>query len=201
MATPKKSLVWLASYPKSGNTWLRVFLRNYLFDRQTPMPINDVVRVIETDAAPMRYHAAAQALGLRQTMLRRIVANGADLNMLKTHNFNGKPDGRPLMPPPLTRAAVYVVRNPLDVACSLAQYLEVDLDEVADIMVDRRMVMASKGRLCAQYLCDWSTHVDSWAKAPKFPNCVLRYEDLHADPMRRSPVCSRFWVFRYRPNG
>ena len=40
MAPNARTLVWLASYPKSGNTWTRIFLANYIFNRTTPMPIN-----------------------------------------------------------------------------------------------------------------------------------------------------------------
>jgi hypothetical protein len=38
----KKNIVWLASYPKSGNTWTRVFMANYVANPTKPLPINDV---------------------------------------------------------------------------------------------------------------------------------------------------------------
>ena len=36
-------IIWLASYPKSGNTWLRAFLANYLSNPAKPLPINDLL--------------------------------------------------------------------------------------------------------------------------------------------------------------
>ncbi|MEJ2083836.1 MAG: sulfotransferase, partial [Acidobacteriota bacterium] len=35
-------IVWLASYPKSGNTWLRAFLMNFLDPGKRPVDINQL---------------------------------------------------------------------------------------------------------------------------------------------------------------
>ena len=52
----KKSIVWLASYPKSGNTWTRIFLANYLYNSQKPVPINQVHRFAMGDSITKTYH-------------------------------------------------------------------------------------------------------------------------------------------------
>ena len=38
-------IIWLASYPKSGNTWLRAFLHNLLRDPGRPYDINKLTDV------------------------------------------------------------------------------------------------------------------------------------------------------------
>ncbi|MEL7174764.1 MAG: hypothetical protein AAFN05_17580, partial [Pseudomonadota bacterium] len=91
----KKALYWLASYPKSGNTWTRIFLANYLFDRKTPMPINQVHRIGMGDAIPKAYAPFAvrpfnpadqlQALEIRPRFLNSLASGDADLMFVKTH--------------------------------------------------------------------------------------------------------------------
>ena len=55
-----KSLLWLASYPKSGNTWLRAFLSNYIWDPAEPVPVNDLGKLGTTDSATEFYMKLAR---------------------------------------------------------------------------------------------------------------------------------------------
>jgi len=119
-----KSIVWLASYPKSGNTWTRIFLANYIFNRQTPMPINQVHRLGMGDSIEKAYRMVAggpfdvadyrQSLALRDRVLKGIVNNDAAVNFGKTHNRLTRAFGVDLIPTHLTRSAIYILRNPLD---------------------------------------------------------------------------------------
>ena len=91
---PTKNIVWLASYPKSGNTWTRIFLANYIFAKNEPLPINQVHRVGIGDSVTKSYRMVAkgafdpadhqQSLALRGKVLRAITANDADMNFVKT---------------------------------------------------------------------------------------------------------------------
>ena len=142
----RKSIVWLASYPKSGNTWLRVFLANYLFNRQTPMPINEVYRIGMGDAVEKAYRLVAegpfnvadprQAVELRPRVLARVVANGAEVNFLKTHNRRGKVYGIELIPPHMTRSAIYIVRSSRLVSDASGQRTAMDHDGAGSMMAE-----------------------------------------------------------------
>jgi hypothetical protein len=185
-------IVWLASYPKSGNTWTRIFLANYLFDRKTPMPINQVHRLGMGDSIEKAYRIVAgpgfdvadyrQSLALRGKVLDRIVNNDADVNFVKTHNHRARAFGVELIPPHLTRSAVYVLRNPLDMVLSYArQYGQTPEFAAAAIGRSDNSTAGANGTV-AQFLGSWSGHVQSWARCRSFPVLVLRYEDMHADP-------------------
>lgn len=189
---PRKSIVWLASYPKSGNTWLRVFLANYLLDRKTPMPINEVHRIGMGDAVEKAYRMVAagpfdvtdprQAVALRPKVLRRVVANGAQVNFLKTHNCRSKAFGVELIPAPLTRSAIYILRNPLDMVLSYARHYG-DTPEAAATAIGRAdNTIAGGAGAVPQFLGSWSDHVRGWTRCRDFPVLVLRYEDMVADP-------------------
>jgi len=191
----KKSLLWLASYPKSGNTWVRLFLLNYLANRPEPMPINQAQRLGASDAAFALYRAVSgnpaikptdydDILRLRPAVLERQAGNGADVNFMKTHCHNGTIGPGRLIPPHLTRGAIYILRNPLDILPSYADHYALSLEQAAEHLADRQNAVLGGGGVTAQYLGDWSHHVRSWTGERRFPVCTIRYEDLHSDPDR-----------------
>ena len=188
---PRKSIVWLASYPKSGNTWMRILLANYLFGRKTPMPINQVHRLGMGDSIEKMYRMVAKdpfdsadyrrSLALRGKVLAGIVNNDADVNFVKTHNRRAKAFGVDLIPASHTRSAIYILRNPLDMVLSYArQYGHTAEFAAAAIGRPDNSIAGANGTV-AQFLGSWSEHVRSWARARDFPVLVLRYEDLQAD--------------------
>ncbi|MEO1721879.1 MAG: sulfotransferase domain-containing protein [Pseudomonadota bacterium] len=189
---PKKALYWLASYPKSGNTWTRIFLANYLFDRTTPMPINQVHRIGMGDAIPKAYAPFAsgrfdpsdqqQALEIRLRFLRSLASGEADLMFVKTHNARRRAHGHELIPPKLSRGVAYIIRHPLDVACSYARHYATSPDDACLALSREDHVILGAEDAVTQYLGNWSDHVRSWTQPRDLPVLVLRYEDLLADP-------------------
>ena len=188
----KKSIVWLASYPKSGNTWTRIFLANYLTNAKEPVPINQVHKFGMGDSIPKTYRMVGGAnvdtmnvnatLGLRDRVLRGIVANNADVNLVKTHNINKPALGTVLIPEQFTRSAIYIMRNPLDLVLSYARHYGMSIDDTITAISHPDHVNQPDETTVFQFLGSWSDHVESWTKATPFPTCVLRYEDMLADP-------------------
>ena len=187
-----KSLFWLASYPKSGNTWLRAFLANYVFNLDQPVPINQIGKLGIGDANSLAHARAVQrrfnpanprdTLKARKEMLDIIDSNGADLNFVKTHNQNDKAMGVDLIPRHQTRGAIYIVRDPRDMAVSYASHHGMTLDEVIARLNRKDNATAGNKRNVHQFLGTWSDHVKSWTEERSFPVCTLRYEDMLADP-------------------
>lgn len=187
-----KTILWLASYPKSGNTWLRLFLFNYLFDPGQPAPINQAHRIGPSDVSAALYRPLAKnpsdlddehaVLALRPKVLAAHAGGGASVNFMKTHNANIAIAGAPLIPPKLTRGAVYVLRDPLDMAVSFAHHYAVDHGHVAQAIGSPSHKTPADGSVMAQYLGNWSDHVRSWTRKPAFPVHAIRYEDMLNDP-------------------
>jgi len=189
---PTKNILWLASYPKSGNTWVRIFLANYLFAKDEPVSINAVHRLGIGDSVTATYRRVAkgnfnpldhqQTIALRGKVLRAIAANDADINFVKTHAMNSKALGVDLVPQHLTRSAVYLVRNPLDMVVSYARhYGMTHAAAAAGIARDDNTTVGNSGSV-KQFLGNWSRHVRSWTRTKAFPVFVMRYEDMLADP-------------------
>ena len=188
-----KSIVWLASYPKSGNTWLRVFLANYIINADIPVPINDVHKVGIGDSNSKAYQMVMKTqfdptnpqlcAKVRPAVLQGIVNNKADVNLVKTHNENGNAFGVKLIPPALTRSAIYIMRNPLDMILSYANHYDMTIDAAIEGISRKSNTLQGGGETAFQFLGAWSNHVIGWTKARKFPVLTLRYEDMLDDSL------------------
>ncbi|MFD1157255.1 sulfotransferase domain-containing protein [Roseovarius aestuarii] len=188
----KNSIVWLASYPKSGNTWTRAFLSNYLINPEQPIPINQMNRFGMGDSIAKTYHMVAGreinmgdlglVLSLREKVLRGIVANNADINFAKTHNIKSIAQGVELIPDRFTRSAIYILRNPLDMVLSYARHYGMSAEQATKMIGSKDNASAPSKTNAADYLGTWSAHVESWTAAANYPVLVLRYEDLLEDP-------------------
>ncbi|MEL6337645.1 MAG: sulfotransferase domain-containing protein, partial [Pseudomonadota bacterium] len=115
-------------------------------------------------------------------MLQAVVANDAHVNFVKTHNADEAAFGVPLIPRPLTRSAVYIVRHPLDVACSYARHYAMTPERALQDMTRADNVVVGDAKSVPQYLGSWAGHMRSWTRHRDFPVLILRYEDLIAAP-------------------
>lgn len=186
-----RTLIWLASYPKSGSTWLRAFLANYFIEGSEPVSINEMQTISFGDSSAPAYAdlgrcnpvllTPAQIAALRERHLERVAGN-APANFVKTHNANIRIGGRRLIPPRLTRAAIYIVRDPRDMVLSYADHFNLDPAAAAAAITSTQNHIPTNARTVAQFLGNWSDHVRGWARARDFPVLVLRYEDMLADP-------------------
>lgn len=183
-------IIWLASFPKSGNTWTRAFLGNYLAPKGVRLSINQLnafttgdVRQDFWDAAwgsPYHGQSVETGIKLRPKVLRLIAASKNQLHFVKTHTCIDKIDGTPLIPPDVTAAAIYIIRNPFDVALSYARHISGTVDEAIDRMSNAEALNASESQIF-EIIGRWDQHVGSWETAPGLPLFFMRYEDMTND--------------------
>lgn len=188
------NIVWLASYPKSGNTWLRVFLANLVANRPEAVPLSELPQYGALEADPERYSQVAgrpsveldfDALcALRPRVHAAIAAAAPRTVFVKTHSMAGAHDGVPLLTPAVTAGAICVVRNPLDVAISMAHHFAIDLDAAIAYLGDERSATGNSALFVTEFLGSWSAHVRSWADIEGPRILVLRYEDLLEKPAK-----------------
>ncbi len=194
--TPSRHITWLASYPKSGNTWMRMFVANYLRNAPEPVGIND------RNGLPMaaaRAHfdrfAAVGAADLtfdeidlyRPDIYRALASATNEPVAIKVHDaFRMTKQGVPLFPADVTRAVIYIVRDPRDVAVSLAYHRDCSMSDAVEEVCRSGAVIAPAGggRMAQvpQRIGSWSEHVESWLAAKDLPVLCVRFEDLLARP-------------------
>ena len=186
-------LVWLASYPKSGNTWVRAFWAAYLDQSDDVFDLRKIEAVTVSDSKWALFTAVSgkqpeqidneEVNALRAAVQKRLVSSMAPSQLVKTHNARFTDDGYPLVRADCTRGAVYVVRNPLDVVDSLSDHASLSLDQTIALLNNPNHRLRRDARLASQYVGTWSAHVLSWIDYDDFPVLVLRYEDLCEQPM------------------
>lgn len=202
------NIIWLASYPKSGNTWLRIFLTNLLQNRDVPADINQLEIISIASARGVFDHAVgieaadlthAEVDRLRPELYEYLSNQAAGRRFLKIHDAYTFVDGlrhQPLVSRRATRGAIYILRNPLDVALSFANHAGISVDESIERMANEDACFSSRPghlhRQLRQRLLSWSGHVGSWIDAPDLDLYVMRYEDMHRAPMETFTAAARF---------
>jgi aryl sulfotransferase len=199
-------IVWLASYPRSGNTWLRIFLANFLGDEDRPADINNLnIWGISSDRRTADDSLGVECSDLtpaeidryRPAVYRDIANRSQKTLFIKAHDaYILNSDTEPLIPLDVTKAAIYVVRNPLDVAVSYAHHEAITLDHAIDRMRRETMTKAKPDeRLHVQLqqrLLSWSRHVLSWLDQCAIRLRVMRYEDMCRQPVEAFGDAVRF---------
>jgi aryl sulfotransferase len=191
-------LIWLVSYPKSGNTWVRAFMSAYHTGSV------DVNNLYGTPIASARFMLDKQLrtktaeLGDAATEAMRPQAyinlsakfdrRGAP-GIVKAHDrFKLTSSGRPLFPRVVTKATIYIVRDPLDVTVSLSHHLGISLELAADWICNEQFQLLSQGAgvksQVRQLIGSWKTHVASWIDRKPYNVHLVKYEDMHADPVK-----------------
>lgn len=204
-------ITWLASYPKSGNTWLRVLLTNYLRDTDAPADINELdggpiasARLwfdewVGVEASTLSDRVIEQ---LRPDVYRCLARETPDTLYMKVHDSWGRTDrGEPLFPADVTAGAIYILRNPLDVATSYANHLGVGVEKAVENLCDSGFALARSlnglNDQLRQFIGSWSDHARSWLDESGLPVHVVRYEDLRREPEKVFGEVLRFCGLAY----
>jgi hypothetical protein len=189
-------IVWIASYPRSGNTWVRYFLMallGALRGETAPPDINKLYRFSTWDALniwwaerlgglPSDASKEAVAAG-RLAAHREIAEHGPPIAFVKTHALLGSSRGHPTINLEVTAGALYLVRNPLDVAVSSARYLNLPLATAVERLNQKGYETFNQGGGVYEPYGSWSENVESWTGGALKGVLGLRYEDLLAAPL------------------
>ena len=198
--TDDHSYWYLASYPKSGNTWCRVFITELMrLAGDNPGEELNLNQDIETGAIassrlwlddqlginscdlsfseldPMRGRAGASAW---------LFSEGERFH--KVHDAFKSPDsrGRPVVSTTGCSGVVYILRHPEDVAVSLSHFFSWPLDRCVDSLLDPSAALVPGerfgGHQVRQHMGRWDQHVRSWADQNQLPVLIMRYEDMLA---------------------
>ena len=190
--------IWIASYPKSGNTWVRIFIHNLLRElRGEGDSEQDINGLSQHTTWELTAGAYEQVLGkpVAQASPAEIAKARYDVQgalaqkqkgpfFIKTHNSVANVEGYPSINLDITLAAIYIVRNPMDVAISYAHHSGLKVDSTIDFMALPGAASPTTANMVYEFPDTWSAHAASWMAISNRPVHVMRYEDMLRSPER-----------------
>jgi len=192
----KRNIVWIASYPKSGNTWFRAVLNNLVSGPDDAKSINELdLSGIASSRTMFDQLGGISSSDLsvdeiekyRPMVYRQLSDESEDTIYLKVHDaWKLNSAGDALFPEDVSMAVIYIIRHPLDVAVSLSYHNSEDVNDSLKKMNDSSYGLClGKKRLfnqLPQNLLSWSGHVLSWVRESGLKVNLLKYEDMIDNP-------------------
>ena len=178
------SLTWLASYPKSGNTWVRSIIHAGLtgsldINRLATTSRGFASQVAEFHQGKIALKSPEEASNFWATCQRRL---NFDMNgkkvFLKTHNAALEFGGEKFPLTDTSNGVIYIVRDPRDVIISYSNHYRIEPREAFDRMRSQsNHIWATDSLERFEFLSRWDKHVLSW-NSLSIPKLFLRYEDM-----------------------
>jgi len=204
----EKKLYWLASYPKSGNTWFRIFLSHYLTGNEDINRLGHLGTMASARKMVKRYNSnykryfdSEQLTNLRRDAYieynRALNINNDKDTYNKIHDAYKLIDNKPLIPDKVSAGAIYFIRNPFDICVSFANHMGFDIDTSIKRMNDNEFHIGGVKKQLRQDLFTWSNHVKSWTEQDLIPIHIIRYEDMLSDTFNIFSKAIKFLVIDY----
>ena len=190
-------IIWLASYPKSGNTWLRFFVVSLLLKENNEISLKHLEGIKQF---PTNYHFRGFNLSKPDlgnlnkickywTAAQKIINSDNKIRFFKTHNALCKLDNNIFTNEENTLGTIYIVRDPRNVLSSVNNHFHhKSLEESKEFILDERKGIFNKSKIeqskiftLPQVIGSWKTHYNSW-KLIKKNYLLVKYEDLIAKP-------------------
>jgi len=182
-------IIWIASYPKSGNTWLRSLLSTYYFTKDGNFNFQ-ILNNIKSFPSSSYFEKYSDNFSEPESTAKYWISEQRSINLdkrikfLKTHNALCKIDGHSFTDENNSIGAIHIVRDPRNVLTSLSNHYQIKKSDALEFMLqDRKAIVEKKDNRYLGFnpLFSWSIHEKSWSECNKFPVLTIRYEDLQLE--------------------
>ncbi len=200
-----KKCFWLSSYPKSGNTWLRLIIGGLFFTESgkienfeilKKIPKIDLLKNFEfiKNISAKDYETIFSDKIFDENMFltyfkysieaqKRIDIKGGNFTFFKTHNARVKINDTFYTNENTSLGFIYVSRDPRDIIISYSEYLGQKYDETIDFMINGQLRNPKKieGKL-PEIILNWGDHYNSWKNFKNVPSLFLKFENIKENP-------------------
>ena len=188
-------IVWLASYPDSGAYWFSMFLANLVSGSKKPCSgkERDLIVPAENSAKlyqpffsrPLSEVPMRELADMRPNVHGELAKRTNGFLFLRTHSAAVRHFGELTITPEATAAAIYIVRNPLDIAASYGAEKGSPIDRTITHMAQTGRILGKSSKRTYEFVGSWSENVESWTTRIRGRFVCLRFEDILEDPERQ----------------
>jgi len=185
-------IIWIASYPKSGNTWVRSFISSYIYDDEGSFNFELLKNISQFPALKHYKNVNLKPRNLLESAENWVTCQeylnlDNKIHYLKTHNAMCKLNEYPFTNSQNTLGAIYLVRDPRDISVSYADHLNITIDEAVDQMIKSKNPSYFSDDLknediIGSVIGSWSENYNSWKNFSLREKIIIKYEDLIKDP-------------------
>ena len=177
-------IVWLASYPKSGNTWLRLFLDSYFSNIKNNFNLGGFLEEKDLKEQNINYYNYLEIVKNWKVLQDKINLNGK-INLLKTHNAMCTINNIKFSDKSNTAGVIYLIRDPRDVLISYSKHLGQTHKDVLNGMLDPQNSELATDKSGKDFrrtiMGKWNDHYNSWMSYKENEILVIKYENLIKD--------------------
>ena len=185
-------IIWLASYPKSGNTLIRSMLSAYLYSQDGIFNFELLKKIYQFPDQKLfknlnidinnELEVVKNYIKVQEEINRR---DGHSLRFLKTHSSLNDINGHKFTNLKNTLGVIYIIRDPRDIIRSYANHSSISQDEAKNRILENRTIGGKKDKKNKTIIHtgSWSTNFKSWKEFKKINKYLLiKFEDLISEP-------------------